>query len=99
MIGEVASASGFRAPNLYITFSLVLPDDGWLYEDDNEELFCTNHDRTSEYNKRQSITQMSTGRVDVTQDPEDEDTTKFTSHFCFPFDYQFKANKDISKYF
>jgi len=65
----------------------MLPENGWLFEDESEEPFCYTYDKTSEYNKRVGLTQISSGRVDVTQDPEDEDTTKFTSHFCFPFDF------------
>jgi hypothetical protein len=49
----------------------------------------------SEFNKRKCVTQISAGRVDATTDPEDEDTTKFTSHFAFPFDYQMLLNRKI----
>ena len=68
------------------------------YEDVNEyELYGITRDDTCEFNKRKSVTHVSVGRVDVTQDPEDEDTTKFTSHFCFPFEYQFMAKDSHCK--
>lgn len=73
-------------------YNMLLPETGWLYEDVNEyELYGITRDDTCEFNKRKSVTHVSVGRVDGSQDPEDEDTTKFTSHFCFPFEYQFMA--------
>ena len=66
VIGEIASATGFKAQNIYITYHLMLPENGWLFEDENEEPFCYTHDRTSEYNKRSGLTQISSGRVDIT---------------------------------
>ena len=94
VIGEIVSATGFHAQQTYITYQLLLPEQGWIYEDANDyELEGITRDDTCEFNKRHSVTQVSTGRVDNSQDPEDEDTTKFTSHFCFPFDYQFLAKE------
>ena len=73
-------------------FEVLIPEDGWIFEDVNEfEIFGVVRVSTVEYNKRQSVTHISAGRVEHSEDLEDEDTTKFTSHFCFPFDYQFLA--------
>ncbi len=61
-------------------------------EDVNEyELYGIQRDEFMEFNKRKSVTQVSKGRIESSDDVEDEDTTKFVSHFCFPFDYQFLA--------
>jgi len=54
-------------------------------------------DQFVEFNKKSSVTHVSTGAVEYTEDLEDEDTTKFTSHFCFPFDYQFLVKESAIK--
>ena len=73
-------------------FEVLIPEDGWIFEDVNEfEIFGVVRDNTVEYNKRKTVTHISQGRVEHTEDLEDEDSTKFCSHFCFPFDYQFLA--------
>ena len=96
VLGEIEKTSGFAASNTYIMFEVLLPEEGWIFEDVNEyEMYGQTRDSTVEYNKRKSVTHTSSGRVDVNIDNEDEDTTMFTSHFCFPFDYQFKA-KDVN---
>lgn len=92
VLGEIVSATGFSTPDTYVMFETLLPEEGWLYEDVNEyEIFGQVRDSTVEYNKRKSVTQISSGRVIPSEDFEDEDTTKFTSHFSFPFDLQFLA--------
>ena len=80
-------------------YSIFLPIEGWIYEDSNEfEMYGVHRDEQSEFNKRQSVTHVATGRVENAEDVEDEDTTKFTSHFCFPFDYQFLAKATSCKF-
>lgn len=92
VLGEIVSTTGFTAQNTYILYDLFLPEQGWLFEDINEtEMYGIIRDNSVEYNKRKSVTHISQGRVEMSEDLEDEDTTKFTSHFCFPFDYQFLA--------
>ena len=53
----------------------------------------------SEFNKRKSITHLAKAALDPDFDPEHEDTVRYVSHFCFPFDYQFIAKNATSKYF
>jgi len=87
VMGEIVSATGFSTPDTYVMFETLLPEEGWVFEDVNEyEIFGQVRDSTVEYNKRKSVTQISSGRVIPTEDMEDEDTTKFESHFSFPFD-------------
>ena len=94
VLGEIVSATGFSAQNTYIMYEIFLPEQGWLFEDINEtEMYGIIRDNSVEYNKRKSVTHISSGKVDISDDVEDEDTTKFTSHFCFPFDYQFLAKE------
>ena len=91
-MGEIVSCRGMSSPNCYVMFEVLIPEDGWIFEDVNEfEIFGVVRDNTVEYNKRQSVTHISQGRVEHSEDLEDEDSTKFCSHFCFPFDYQFLA--------
>ena len=70
-------------------FEVLIPQDGWIFEDVNEfEIFGVTRDNTVEYNKRKSVTHISAGRVDRSDNLYgEEETTKFTSNFCFPFDY------------
>ena len=92
VLGEIDYARGFTAPNIYVMFEILLPEEGWIFEDVNEyEMYGIVRDNTVEYNKRKSVTHLSMGRVENSEDVEDEDTTCFKSHFCFPFDYQFLA--------
>ena len=92
VMGEIVSAEGFHTPDVYIMYEVLLPEEGWIYEDVNEyELYGIQRDEFMEFNKRKSVTQVSKGRIECSDDVEDEDTTKFVSHFCFPFDYQFLA--------
>ena len=98
VLGEIVKACGFAAPNTYVMFEVMLPEEGWIFEDVNEyEMYGITRDETVEYNKRKSVTHTSQGMVEAQQDTENEDTTMFTSHFCFPFDYQFKAKDQATK--
>lgn len=73
-------------------FQIFLPEQGWLFEDVNDyEMYGIQMDNHSEFNKRKCVTHTSQGRVDYSYVIGQDDTTKFTSHFCFPFDYQFLA--------
>ena len=69
-------------------YQVLLPEQGWVFEDFNEyEMGGALQEENFDFNKRKSVTQVSSGAVEFSTDPEDEDTTKFTSHFCFPFDF------------
>ena len=35
-MGEIVSATGFSAPSTYIMFEILLPEEGWVFEDVNE---------------------------------------------------------------
>lgn len=97
--GEIVSTTGFQAPATYIMYQLLLPEQGWVYEDFNDyDLNEAQAEENLDFNKRSSITQISHGVVELADDPEDEDTTKFTSNFCFPFDYQFLAKNTSCKF-
>jgi hypothetical protein len=51
-IGEIVSASGFNAENLYIIYETLLTE-GWTFEDQNNyELYGSVRDEYSENNKR-----------------------------------------------
>ncbi len=51
-IGEIVSASGFNAENLYIIYETLLTE-GWTFEDQNNyELYGSVRDEFSENNKR-----------------------------------------------
>ena len=100
VIGEIASATGFAAQSTYIMFQVLLPEQGtWVFEDISVRELGDYFSRTeySEFNKRKCVTQVSCGRIDNAYDVEDEDTTKFTSHFAFPFDYQFLAKESCTE--
>lgn len=99
VIGEVMSATGFTAQNTYIMFQVLLPEQGsWVFEDISVRELGDYFARTeySEFNKRKCVTHVSAGRIDSAFDVEDEDTTKYTSHFAFPFDYQFLAKESCT---
>jgi hypothetical protein len=52
VLGEIVSASGFNAENLYIYYD-TLVSEGWTFEDANEyEMHGTLRDEHSENNKR-----------------------------------------------
>ena len=64
------STSGFTASNLYIMYQLLLPEQDWVYEDNNEyEMYGVVKDNMSEFNKRQGVTQVSQGRIEKIVDP------------------------------
>lgn len=63
--GEIVSVDGFQAQNTYIMFQILLPDQGWLFEDVNDqEMYGVQMDNHSEFNKRKCVTHTSQGRVD-----------------------------------
>ena len=35
-LGEIVSAVGFQAANTYISFQMLLPEEGWQFEDQND---------------------------------------------------------------
>jgi len=35
-LGEIVSAVGFQAANIYISFQMLLPEEGWQFEDQND---------------------------------------------------------------
>tara|TARA_B110000285_G_C15007491_1_gene554635 strand:- start:188 stop:778 length:591 start_codon:yes stop_codon:yes gene_type:complete len=49
-------------------------------------------DQYCEFNKRKGVTHTSTGRVEFSS--EHSGNTEFSSHFCFPLDYQFIAKDE-----
>ena len=88
VLGEIVKATGFEAKNTYIMYEVLLPTEGWIFEDVNEyEMYGIIRDTTVEYNKRSSVTHISKGRAILSNNHEDGDITKYSSHFCFPFDY------------
>ena len=36
VLGEIVSAEGFQSASTYISFQMLLPEDGWQFEDQNE---------------------------------------------------------------
>ena len=57
ILGEIVKASGFAAPNTYVMFEVMLPENDWVFEDVNEyEMYGATRDSTVEYNKRKSVT-------------------------------------------
>ena len=36
MIGEIVSAVGFQSSSTYVSFQMLLPEEGWQFEDQNE---------------------------------------------------------------
>ena len=52
IMGEIISAENFDEEDLYIMYSVFLPD-GWTFEDQNEyEIMGISKEDTSEFNKR-----------------------------------------------
>lgn len=89
VLGEIVKTTGFEAENIYVMFEVLLPSNGWVFEDINEyEMYGVVRDNTVEYNKRKTVTHIASGNY---RPSELDGTSKFSSHFCFPFDYQFKA--------
>ena len=85
VLGEIVRARGFDAQNTYVMFEVLLPNDGWIFEDINEyEMYGAIRDNTVEYNKRSSVTHISCGTTTVS---EVEGNDIYQSNFCFPFDY------------
>ena len=98
-LGEIVKATGFQAEDTYIMYDVLLPEQGWIFEDVNEyEMYGVIRDTTVEYNKRNSVTHVSKAKTHFSSDPEDGETTTMTSHFCFPFDFQFKAKDSAMEY-
>jgi len=63
VLGEIVKATGFAAQNTYIMYEVLLPSDGWIFEDINEyEMYGIIRDNTVEYNKRNSVTHISLGK-------------------------------------
>lgn len=92
VLGEIVKTSGFQAESTYIMFEVLLPTDGWIFEDINEyEMYGIIRDNTVEYNKRNTVTHVSRGYLEQSNDHRDMDINRYVSHFSFPFDYQFKA--------
>ena len=84
------SASGFQAESTYISFQILLPEQGgWVFEDvaEGRQGQEARHEH-SEFNKRKCVTHVSHGCLDPSFRPDDE-LVKYAQHFCFPFDYQF----------
>ena len=64
LIGEIVSTKGFAARDLYLFYKMWLPENGWMFEDVNEyEMYGIQRDDHVQFNKRNSVTQVSTGRV------------------------------------
>jgi Meckel syndrome type 1 protein len=88
VLGEIVKASGFHSQSTYVIYEVLLPTEGWIFEDINDyEMYGIVRDGTVEYNKRSSVTHVSKGVTEIGDMHNDEDTTKFQSHFCFPFDF------------
>lgn len=87
VIGELMTATGFQAQSTYVTFQILLPEQGgWIFEDVGGGIGEARNPM-SEFNKRKCVTHVAHGRMDPDFNPEDEDHVKYCSHFCFPFDY------------
>ena len=94
VMGEVVSTSGFDSDKQYVFYEVLLPEKGgWNFEDYNEYEMqgLGANDEQSEFNKRKSVTQVSTASVEASTDADDPEGTQNVCHFCFPFDYQFLA--------
>ena len=92
VLGEIVKACGFDAQNVYVMYEMMLPAEDWIYEDVNEyEMYGITRDETVEYNKRKSVTHIAEARTQLSAEKQEE----YSSHFCFPFDFQFLA-KDAS---
>ena len=60
MIGEIVEATGFNEPDTYIMYKIFLPEEGWLFDDNNEyEMDNLTRDDYMEFNKRRSVTHVS----------------------------------------
>jgi hypothetical protein len=64
---------------------MLLPEEGWQFEDQNDYEKAMALDQYCEFNKRKGVTHTSSGRVDYSS--EHSGNTEFSSHFCFPLDY------------
>lgn len=88
VLGEISKVTGFQSPNTYVMFEVLVPSEGWIFEDINEyEMYGIIRDNTVEYNKRNSVTHLSQGVVVKSSLNNLEEEEVFESHFCFPFDY------------
>jgi len=56
VLGEIVSAVGFEAANTYLSFQLLLPEEGWSFEDSNEYEKAMALDQYCEFNKRKGVT-------------------------------------------
>ena len=60
VMGEIAHSTGFDTPDIYIMTEVLLPEQGWMYEDVCEyELSGVVRDKSMEINKRSSCTHIS----------------------------------------
>ena len=74
VLGEIVKATGFSAKSTYIMYEVLLPTEGWIFEDVNEyEMYGIIRDNTVEYNKRNSVTHVSKGRAVLADNHEDQD--------------------------
>lgn len=89
------ACSGFSAENTYVFYDVFVPE-GWSFEDANEqESFGAFRDEHSEPNKRKSVTHVSQAAVELIDDDDEVEGTHFVSHFSFPLDFQFIAQREF----
>ena len=52
VLGEIVSAEGFQTANTYLSFEMLLPVEGWSFEDQNDYEKAMYRDKYCEFNKR-----------------------------------------------
>lgn len=85
---------GFNAENTYVFFDTFVPP-GWSFEDVNEqEIYGAFRDDHCEQNKRKSVTHVCQASVENCDDDDLVEGTEYVSHFSFPLDFQFLAQRE-----